>query len=144
MTPRLTPDNIADYAETLMRQVRAGGGPVLDYSPASVATLESLLRASDDRMAGANEAQVGLVVFYNGCFLGELLARTLGGVWQFDPDNWFESSVVFPFPDGGIQVHPFHKLHRRVTEGAAENDLVAYYDGLRQRLKGIAATDSAP
>jgi len=130
---RLTDDNIADYAETLALQVRAGGGPRLDYSAESVKTLEELLAADDEKFPGLDEAQRGLVVFYNGSYLGETMARTLGGVWRFEPD-WLDSSLVFPYGQGGLQVHPFRKVHRRVTEGSAENDLATYYDGLRQRL----------
>ena len=132
----LNDDNVADYADTLVLQVR-GGGQTLDYSEESVAVLESLLRVSDELLLGPDfpEAQRNLVVFYNGCYLGEVMSRNLGGAWRF-AENWFESSLVFPFRDGGIQVHPFQKLHRRVTEGPANSDLVDYYAGLKAKLAG--------
>nr|CAA9270734.1 hypothetical protein AVDCRST_MAG63-2916 [uncultured Armatimonadetes bacterium] len=125
--------NVADYAETLVLQVR-GGGRELDYSEASVAVVEELLRVSDDLLQAENfpEAQRNLVVFYNGCYLGEVMARTLGGTWRFTP-NWFDASLVFAYGEGGLQVSPFQKVHRRVTEGPTQ-DLVAYYQGLRDRL----------
>jgi len=132
----LTDDNIGDYAETLVLQVR-GGGRTLDYSEESVATLEELLRVSDELLQDESfpETQRNLVVFYNGCYLGEVMARHLGGAWRFT-ENWYDASLVFPFGEGGLQVHPFQKVYRRVTEGPAENDLVAYYDGLKTRLSG--------
>lgn len=135
---QLTEDNIADYADTLVLQARGGGIP-LDYSAESVATLERLLRVSDELLLADSfpEAQRNLVVFYNGCYLGEVMSRSLGGAWRFE-ENWYDSSLVFPYREGGLQVHPFHKLQRRVTEGPAENDLVAYYDGLKARLAGEA------
>jgi hypothetical protein len=78
--------------------------------------------------------QRNLVVFYNGCYLGEIISRQLGGTWRF-ADNWFESSLVIPYgSDGGLQVFPFQKVYRRVTEGPDENDLVAYYDGMKRKL----------
>jgi hypothetical protein len=136
---RLTEDNIADYADTLVLQVRAGGH-TLDYSEASVATLEAMLSASDAQMQAPDfpEGQRSLVVFYNGCYLGEVMARNLAGVWRFDEADWANSSLVFPYRDGGLQVHPFRKLYRRVTEGPAENDLVAYYAGLKEKLEDAA------
>ncbi|MBC8101327.1 MAG: hypothetical protein H7Z41_01900 [Cytophagales bacterium] len=133
---KLSLDNIADYADTLVLQVQ-GGGRTLDYSEASIATLEDLLRVSDELLRSDNfpDAQRNLVVFYNGCYLGEVLSRNLIGVWRFD-DNWYDSRIVFPYQGGGIQIQPFHKLFRRVTEGPEENDLVAYYEGLKTRIEG--------
>lgn len=131
---RLDRSNVADYAETLALQVRAGGRD-LDYSEASVATVEELLRVSDElfRLPTFPENQRNLTVFYNGCYLGEVMARRRGGVWRFDP-NWFDASLVFDLgPRGGIQVFPFQKVYRRITEGR-EHDLVAYYEGLKARL----------
>jgi hypothetical protein len=132
---RLTEDNVADYADTLVLQVRAGGH-ALDYSEASLGTLESLLRASDAQFQSPDfpEAQRNLVVFYDGCYLGEVMARNLGGTWRFDEADWAASTLIFPYEDGGLQVFPFQKLHRRVTEGPDKNDLVAYYEGLKAKL----------
>lgn len=135
---RLTAENVGDYAETLVLQVR-GGGRELDYSEASVAVMEELLRVSDPLFAIENfpDAQRSIVVFYNGCYLGEVMARNLGGVWRFE-ENWFDSSLIFAYgdSDGGLQVHPFQKVYRRVAEGPQENDLTRYYQGLKERLEG--------
>lgn len=132
---RLDETNVGDYAQTLVLQVR-GGGRELDYSGASVAIVEDLLRVSDElfRMPQFPEMQRNLVIFYNGCYLGEVMARTMGGVWRFAP-NWFDASLVFPYGDeGGLQVFPFQKLYRRIVEGPAEHDLVGYWRGLEERL----------
>jgi hypothetical protein len=43
---------------------------------------------------------------------------------------------VIPFSDGGLQVFPFQKVHRRLTDGAEAQNLTAYYDGIRQKLAG--------
>jgi hypothetical protein len=134
----LTDENVGLYADTLVLQVK-GGGRELDYSEASVEVLEDLLRASDELLRGENfpETQRNLLVFYNGCYLGEVMARALGGAWKFE-ENWYDSSLVFPHRDGGeeggIQVFPFQKVYRRIAEGPAGNCLVAYYDGLKDRL----------
>src|SRR5437868_5504869 len=60
----LTEDNVGDYAETLVLQVR-GGGRTLDYSEESVRTLEELLRVSDELLQAESfpETQRNLVVF---------------------------------------------------------------------------------
>lgn len=132
---RLTEDNIGDYAETLVRQVRIGG-VLLDYSEESIAAVEELLRGSDNEMRATDfaEERRKLVVFYNGCYLGEVMARNLGGVWRFDEENWADSSLVFAYRDAGLRVMPFLKLWQRVTEVPDEHNLVAYYAGLKERL----------
>ena len=114
-------------------------GRILDYSAQSVALLEGLFRISDELLQGENfpDAQRNLVVFYNGCYLGEVIARTLGGVWQFDGDDWANSSLIFAYGGGGLQVFPFHKLLRRVMDGPDSNDLMTYYDGLAAKLSGL-------
>lgn len=141
---RLTDDNIAGYADTLALQVR-GGGRTLDYSEESVGILEELLRVSDELLMSENfpDVQRNLIVFYNGCYLGEVMARNLAGTWRFD-ENWYDSVLVFPYGDGGLQVQPFHKLFRRVTEGSADNDLVGYYEGLKTRLESDATGEPVP
>ena len=136
---RLDAANVADYAQTLVLQVRAGGRD-LDFSEESVQTVEELLRVSDELFALPDfpDNQRNLVVFYNGCYLGEVMARSLGGVWRFEP-NWFDSSLVFAYGEGGLQVFPFQKVYRRVTEGTG-HDLVAYYRGLKDKLAEQSAT----
>ncbi len=132
---RLTQDNIADYAETWVRQARAQGTE-LDYSEDSIPVLEELLRISDPLLntPDFSEEKRSLLVFYNGCYLGEVMARHLEGVWNFDAQNWADSTMVFSYGPGGIQIFPFLKLWLRVTDGPAENDLVTYYQGLKERL----------
>lgn len=131
----LTAENVGAYADTLVLQVR-GGGRELDYSEASIAVVEELLAVSDELFRGENfpEMQRNLVTFYNGCYVGEVMARNLAGTWRFT-ENWFDASLVFAFGgDGGLQVFPFQKILRRINEGTGEQNLVAYYDGLKRKL----------
>lgn len=132
---RLTEDNIGDYAETWVKMAQAKGTE-LDYSEDSIAVLEDLLRASDPLLQTPEfpDDQRNLLVFYHGCYLGEVMARHLNGVWNFDPQNWADSTMVFTYGPGGIQIFPFLKLWLRVTEGPTDNDLVTYYEGLKERL----------
>ena len=131
--------NIRDYADSLRAQVRAGDEEMaarLDFSERSVWALEALMRGSDERFAdpATPETAKELTVFYAGCYLGETLSRCLGGVWRFDADNYAQSSLVFPLGDGGLQIFPFVKLQKRVTDGVKENDLVDYFEGLQTQL----------
>ena len=126
--------NVRAYADTLVLQVK-GSGRTLDYTDASIAVLEELLRVSDPLISAENfpDAQRNIVAFYNGCYLGEVIARNLGGAWRFSP-NWFDASLVLPFGDGGLQVFPFQKVYRRLTEGHETHDLASFYEGIRAKL----------
>ncbi|MBC8139371.1 MAG: hypothetical protein H8F28_26135 [Fibrella sp.] len=130
--------NVREYAESLVAQVRAGDEEMasrLDFSERSVWALEALIRLSDEKFADPATPAAGkeLTVFYAGCYLGETLSRNLSGVWRF-ADDYTQSSVVFPFGDGGLQVFPFQKLIKRVTDGVKGNDLVDYFEGLQKQL----------
>ncbi len=138
---KLDENNVRDYAESLVAQVRAGDPEMasrLDFSERSVWALEALIRLSDEKFADPATPERGkeLTVFYAGSYLGEILARNLAGVWRFD-DDFRQSSVVFPFGEGGLQVFPFQKLIKRVTDGVKGNDLVDYFEGLQKQLTAV-------
>lgn len=135
---KLDENNVREYAESLVAQVRAGDEEMasrLDFSERSVWALEALVRLSDEKFADPATPDRGkeLTVFYAGCYLGETLVRNLSGVWRFD-DDYAQSSIVFPFGEGGLQVFPFQKLIKRVTDGVKGNDLVDYFEGLKTQL----------
>lgn len=134
----LTAENVVQYAETLVRQAQASGR-VLDYSEASLVVIDELFALSDEHFATTSETQRNIVVFYNGCYLGELMLRLFGGRWQLD-ENWFDTAVVIPVGEQAIQVRPFEKVWRRVTEGPDGNSLVAYIGALRDRLAVLKAS----
>lgn len=135
---KLDEQNVREYAESLVAQVRAGDEEMasrLDFSERSVWALEALIRLSDEKFADAATPKqaIELTVFYAGCYLGETMTHILGGVWRFD-DDYAQSSVVFPYGDGGLQVFPFQKLIKRVTDGVKGNDLVDYFEGLKAQI----------
>jgi hypothetical protein len=131
---RLNADNIKDYADTVALQAR-GAGRILDYSPESLDVLEESIRLNDNLLKAENfpEKQRNLLVFYNGCYLGETMAQTLNGVWMFE-DNWYESSLLIPRQTDGVQVRPFEKILRRLTEGPEGHDLGTYFRQLKSLL----------
>ena len=87
----MTVENVGLYAETLVRQVVAGG-QALDYSRESLAVLDELLALSDPLYEVSSDPQRDLVIFYTGCYLGEVLVRTLGAQWQLT-EHWGEASL---------------------------------------------------
>jgi len=128
----LTAETVGLYAETLVRQVHAGGHP-LDYTAATLPLLDVLFEDVEEGFAALPEAQQSLVVFYNGCYLGEVFVRSLGAQWQC-VSPWFESTLIVANAQGGVQIRPFEKVLRRLTEGAEGNGLAAYFQGLTECL----------
>jgi hypothetical protein len=129
---------VREHAEVFAGSVRAGGYS-LDYSIGSIAILEQLISHDDAKFREANfaEAQRNLAVFYNGCYLGEILRENLGGTWIFEP-NWFDSTLIFPLAngEGGIQTQPFVKVYKRLTETPPDaNDLLMYFHVLQEKLR---------
>ena len=124
----LDDDTVGLYAETVVRQVGAGGAS-LDYSAGSLAVLDSLFADSESPFAQLSEQQRHLAVFYLGCYLGEVLVRELSGTWHFE-ENWFESTLLVVRENGGVQLRPFEKVLRRFTEGSEGNSLAAYFSAL--------------
>ena len=125
---KLDHETVGLYAETLVRQA-AASNLLLDYSQASLGTLDGLLAGSDDHYAQLPDAPRELVIFYAGCYVGEVIVRTLDGLWQFAPE-WQDSTVVVPRASAGVEVRPFEKLSRRLAEGEAGNRLTEYLQGI--------------
>lgn len=128
-------ESVGLYAETLVRQA-AAGGHALDYSPESLTVLDELLAVSDPQLEETSTPQRDLVIFYTGCYLGEVFVRTLGAQWQLTED-WAEARLVLVTEQGGIEVRPFEKIHRRLTEGPEGNSLRAYGAGLKEHFDAL-------
>ena len=132
----LTEESVREHAEVFATPVRAGGY-LLDYSIGSIALLENLLSHDDVQFRAADfpEEKCSLVTFYNGCYLGEVLRENLGGTWVFE-ENWFDSTLIFPFGEGGLETQPFVKIYRRLVENPPEaNDLLVYFHTLQEKLR---------
>lgn len=132
---KLDHETVGLYAETLVRQA-AASNLLLDYSQASLGTLDGLLAGSDEHYGQLADAQRELVIFYAGCYVGEVIVRTLDGLWQFGTE-WHESSVVIPRASGGVEVRPFEKLSRRLAEGESGNRLTDYLQGILELLQEL-------
>jgi hypothetical protein len=111
---RIDSENIRAYADTLVLQT-AAGGVQLDYSAASLATLEALVQGSEERLRDpdAPGSELGLIVFYAGCYLGETIVASGHGEWRFQ-EPWWESSVSW----GTSRLNPFALVRNRIDEGS--------------------------
>jgi hypothetical protein len=125
---------IQAYAEEAVLVARQQHRARLDYSPASVETLEHLL---DGQAAVDLDFQSRLW----GSYFGEVLRRRWQGSWLLAPYPGGEANSVVPTLDvAGSRLWPTMKIYRRLTLGPAEN-LSDFYRLVEQRL---AATSQRP
>ena len=90
---------------------------VLDHSAASVAALDDFLA---ERFDGREAAPPALALGV-GCYVGEVIRRTLGGAWADDGSLVGVGAVVETFP---------LKQARDRVEQAAAGGLAAYYESV--------------
>lgn len=111
-------------AEETVKRVKETFGVELPFSGEGVARLEHLI----SHLRGVPNDK-DLFVHDFGCYLGEVLVRTLEGRWIIR-DNLMHSSVAIG--DGSIEYFPFHKIYKRITGGPEESLVYFYRDAVRE------------
>jgi hypothetical protein len=74
------PEHAHDHAAVAVELFRAELDLDLDYSPGSVELVDEQLERL--REEGYTASDVGETLFALGCYLGDVLARALGGRWE--------------------------------------------------------------
>ena len=117
------------YAETAVRVADEDHGMKLDYSPESVARLETVLAARKP----VREAEQEEATRIWGGYFGEVFRRRWTAEWVMAiyPGGEF----AMPALDvGGSQIYPLLKVFRRITIGPGE-DLMAFYEKVAGALE---------
>lgn len=118
-------DDIQVTANECAKRFSESFGVILDFSEASLASLEKLLSQMD-----APPTNMELVVTDLGCYLGEMLTRNLGGHWVVYR-GLFHSAISFGGRESGWY-HPFHKVHKRLLTCGEEESLEYFYQNAKQ------------
>ena len=128
---------IQAYAEEAVLIARQTNRMLLDYSPASVETLERLL---DSQAAVDLDFQSRLW----GSYFGEVLRRRWNGVWLLAAYPGEQTRSAVPTLEVvGSRLWPTMKVYRRLTLGAAEN-LSTFYNLVEKRLASAHPGQSEP
>jgi hypothetical protein len=116
-----TPDTAKDHARLAVKVAREEWDLVLDYSPHSLERLDAQIEGL--REDGLNGEDAAETLFVIGCYLGEVMARTLGGQWSAtarsplrDVSPW---PMVVTLPDGSAW-DAIGKAFRRLELGDSE------------------------
>ena len=116
------PENALAYAGKAVDAVKHIDERDLDYSPASLEIVDSILaRFHRDKVP---VEQIGATLFAFGCYVGEVFVRHFGGKWLKEEDTEMKGLagffIVVELPNGKI-CNPIGKVFKRVRDGDAES-----------------------
>jgi hypothetical protein len=116
-----TPGNALDHAQLAVEVAWEEFEVVLDYSPSSLESLDSQIESFREEGLTGEEAAETLFVF--GCYLGEVMVRSLGGRWI--PTAHSPLAGISPWPmvvllPGGSAWDPIGKAYKRLELGDSE------------------------
>jgi len=116
----------------------------LDYTEQSLEQVEQLLGQLHDELQNGNmidsaappqldQQNVDEMSRIWGGYLGEVVRRRFGGEWTIEkyPAGDF---LIVTLNVNGAKVFPAMKIHKRLTNGAAD-DLLLFYRNVRDRLE---------
>jgi hypothetical protein len=131
-----TPANARDHAALAVALARDEWESELDYSPGSLERLDDEIDSLREEGKDGEEAAEALFVF--GCYLGEVLARRLGGTWV--PTARSALRGVSPWPmvvelGDGSAWDAIGKAYRRLELGDSEY-LPAFFQAAASRGAG--------
>lgn len=115
------------------------GLPQFGYDAQSVAYLDTFIDRQGESFR-ASEQSSDRIVSLLGAFVGEAIIATYGGEWQQGDDGL---SIVV---QSGGQVHfvrPFHKVHKRLTNGQ-EDSLHFYFSTFLPQAFAQRQTSGSP
>jgi hypothetical protein len=122
-----SPDNALDHAQLAVEAAWEEYGVDLDYSPASLESLDVQVEAlREDGLTGEDVAEA---LFVFGCYLGQVMVRHLAGRWVATPRSPLREISPWPMVvllPGGSAWDPIGKVYKRLELGDSEY-LPAYF-----------------
>lgn len=117
-------DSISDMmrscAEEAVQSARKEYGFDLDYSSASIESLETILSSVSRELNSSDNETIDSAVKRWGGYLGETMRRNIGGSWA--TIQYPGRPVAVPGIEiEGSQLYPLMKVYRRLTMGEPEN-----------------------
>ena len=116
-----SPENARDHARLAVKLAQEEFGDTLDFSPGSLEDVDAEIESV--REEGSTGVDAAEALFVLGCYLGEVLVRTLSGRWVAtarsplkDLSPW-PMVVVLP---GGSSWDPIGKAYKRLELGDSE------------------------
>lgn len=133
-----TPENALDHAQLAVEVAWEEFGLDLDFSPGSLEAVDAQIESlRDEGLTGEDAAEA---LFVLGCYVGEVMARFLGGKWV--PTGRSPLADISPWPmvvvlPGGSAWDPIGKVYKRLELGDSEY-LPAFYAAAASEARGRA------
>lgn len=122
-------------AADAVREAQEQFGFALDYSDASIESLETILAAIGARLDTNDKDAVEQAVKLWGGYLGETVRRVSGGGWELIQYPG-RTAAVPTLVIGESQLYPLMKVYRRLTMGEPEN-VWKFYGRIRGKLSPV-------
>ncbi|MFX1257144.1 MAG: hypothetical protein ACFFAN_04765 [Promethearchaeota archaeon] len=108
-----------------------------DFSPESLLEIERFFNNNTQNgkpiLGGLLSKDLGNRIFAIGCYVGEVICKSLGGKWNGDDsDPQAEINVTLKLPDSSI-IWPVQRVMKRFKNGP-EDSIVAYGSSLGLRI----------
>lgn len=126
--PGSAEEQAAENARTCVRMFAEEWDVQLDFSPASIAALDSLAGEFHRRGEPLPEPVGALSAWY----LAEVVRKEFGGEY-FGTDEAPGAVLVVGGPETGVAVHAYEKVFSRARNGE-EDDLRFFHDGISGNL----------
>ena len=125
-----SPTNAKQLAELAVSVTRNVAAIELDYSPASLNTVDSLI--SGFRAEGLTAEAMNETICLFGCYLGEVIIRNHGGVWKVAAETGFKNTapadlLVLETPNKAVW-NPIGKAFKLLENGM--EDSLAFFFGV--------------
>ena len=122
--PAIAPQ-AAEFAVTVARDIFKAE---LDFTPATLEALDTIIE--NTRLGGCKVSEMTYFMIGFGCYLGEVIVRNIGGVWQSTSDILtkakYEEELVLLLESKGVLLNPLGKVHKRLRIGPDES-VEAFY-----------------
>jgi hypothetical protein len=153
MSTPASPEEVAElvrkmmeaYATDAVDATRANFGIELDYSPESVKTVEELLGRISPQLRrgwlrrffriGLSETEVDTICKMFGGYIGEVVRRKRGGVWQIVQNPLGDENVI-ALVNGDDKIFPPSKVFKRLVNGE-EDDVWFYFQVVTDVLEPV-------
>jgi hypothetical protein len=131
-----SPENARDHAQIAVDMAREEYDAPLDFSPKSLEIADSLIDSL--REEGIDGEGAAEALFVLGCYLGEVMARELGGAWVATPRSALRA--VSPWPmvvalADGSAWDAIGKAYKRLELGDSEY-LPAFFESAAGGRRG--------
>ncbi|MBL1079589.1 hypothetical protein JK358_34815 [Nocardia sp. 2] len=121
------PENAPRFASDIVEATEGITGTRLDYTPASLATVDSIIEMF--RSEGVPSEAVAETLFGFGCYIGEVMCRHAGGKWQRPPEQTAPFSGPMVVAIGDQFANPIDKAFKRMDNGE-QDSIVFFYQAM--------------